>query len=225
MKERTILVFLLVLCGLLAGSTTFFATLHFSEKPQAPGEVSTTQQPTPTPAPEPASAPPPPETSAAPVNFNTLPSVPEVTYTVQKNDTLFSVASSLEVSADEIALANNLTDVNVIKFDQVLVIPKVDKTAKVAEITFLPNDKGIKNVTSKIGAGQDTVHKDPLKTAQVDHGGLYGLGAQDSYTLGKNDDKTADIDVKHADDTFLITVKKHEQGIWIVLKITRKFSS
>ncbi|MCC7371768.1 MAG: LysM peptidoglycan-binding domain-containing M23 family metallopeptidase [Chloroflexi bacterium] len=75
------------------------------------------------PAEEPAAettpaAAPAPETAAVPP----APTVPK-TYTVQASDTMFSIAKRHGVSVDALLWANNLTDPNVIKQGQQLVIP------------------------------------------------------------------------------------------------------
>jgi len=68
-----------------------------------------------------ADAPPPAE--AAPVEAAPAPPVSPTTYVVQAGDTLYSIAKKHSVSVDAVLWANNLSDANVLKQGQKLVIP------------------------------------------------------------------------------------------------------
>jgi murein DD-endopeptidase MepM/ murein hydrolase activator NlpD len=65
----------------------------------------------------------PPPADAAPIEAAPAPPVSPTTYVVQSGDTLYSIARKHDVSVDAVLWANNLSDANVLKQGQKLVIP------------------------------------------------------------------------------------------------------
>ena len=85
-----------------------------SSGPAAEGEPPPTEAPA-------ADAPPP--ADAAPVEAAPAPPISPTTYVVQAGDTLYSIAKKHSVTVDAVLWANNLSDANVLKAGQKLVIP------------------------------------------------------------------------------------------------------
>lgn len=96
---------------------TPFPTIPVEAQPTVdPGQPTPGEEIPTTVPPEEATAPPQPEATAQPPTSPT-------SYTVQAGDTLFRISQRFNVPVQDIAAANNLTNVNVLTVGQVLTIP------------------------------------------------------------------------------------------------------
>lgn len=95
----------------------------------------------------------------------------DTTYTVEKGDTLYSISKKYQITVAELRAANNLSENDVLKADQKLIIP----TADIGTAAALSSDKNQKNSDSeKIKTSDYIVQKGDT---------LYGIARKNGITV------------------------------------------
>jgi len=152
--------------------------------------------------------------------------ITEETYTVRPGDTLYGISLKLNVSMEELAKLNGITDPNQIKVGQVLKVP--GKTVVNQEIEIdLSRMKEIQNLVDQ---GNQPWRLDPVEVTKVDAPANYQFSADDEYTLSLKDENIgkAIVEVKKVEtgkvyEVVLIQpIIKGPKGIWAILSITER---
>lgn len=221
-------IILFIIVGLLAASTAYFflqsqeKTANKSATSQITPSISATPSPsgTATPTPKPTAS-----SATQPASSSNRPSNPAETYTVGQGETLFIISQKLNITWTTIAAVNNIANADTIKEKQVLIIPTADEQTKKLYVAFQVDAAKAEAIQQKAAADPTSVYLDPAKTAKNDAPPIYGITAEDTYTLesGNEYEGTAIIAVTHADKTYKIyltqPVKKGKDGIWAISKI------
>lgn len=184
-KDIFLFVFLAAIILVLSGSTSYFYLQSKESKVEkSPAETGYTPPVTPV-ASAPQSAPTPAPTILK--SFQGKNSVPKITHTVGKGETLYQIGVKYNLSWETIARVNNLADVNKIVENQVLVIS--DAEGEKVQISYAPAEKPAKTYASAIEAAKGEIPP------------VFGLTASDSYTLAN---PTGDANAPEV----LMTIKK-----------------
>lgn len=223
-QTRAVFFFLIILVGILAFSTSFFAAKTFKKgssnqiTPIATmsasvgerlGDSSTTAHPLPAQSTE--------VTKAAAASEK--PSIPADTYTVQKGETLFAIAQSQGLNWQDVAEANSITDADKIQAGQILVIPKGGQVAYTIDNTLAII------IQEDVDEGKYQFRLSPEETARYDSPSVYGLQVTDSFNLKdrNNEQGEAQVQASNEDKNYLIKlvqpVTKGEKGIWAIESI------
>lgn len=151
------------------------------------------------------------------------------TYVVQPGDTLFGISTKLNVSMDELASLNGITDVNQIKVGQTLKIPGT-KTATSGQIQI--DLARMKELQDLVNQGNQPWRLDPVEVVKADAPASYQFSALDTYNLKSKDDVTGDavVEVIKTKDSktyiyevsLIQPIEKGPKGIWAISSITEK---
>lgn len=219
-QTRLVFFFLVILLAILAGSTSFFAakTYKLSNpiKPQATlsasiggGETKAEDNTKPTTALS--------SVVAKPATLAEKPSKPADTYTIQRGETLFSIAQSQGTNWQDLAEANGLTDVDKIQAGQALIIPKG------GQINFVLDNTRATSLQQDADNGKYQFRFDPVETARSDAPNYYGLETTDTFVLKSNDNGNAQVQANIESKNYIIKliqpVTKGEKGIWAIESI------
>lgn len=149
------------------------------------------------------------------------------TYTVLPGDTLFGISIKFDVSMDELAKLNGITDSNQIKAGQVLKIPKVGATSENAEIDL----EKMREIQAEVDKGNQPWRLDPVEVVKATAPASYEFSAVDTYTLKSKDLEKgqAVVEVKQTKDSkvnlyevsLIQPVTKGEKGIWAISSIKK----
>ena len=146
------------------------------------------------------------------------PSKPADTYTIQKGETLFSIAQAQGTSWQDLADANGISDVNKIQAGQILIVPKG------GQVNFTIDNTRATSLQKDADAGKFQFRLSPEDTARSDAPTVYNLAVDDTYTLKKPPENgAAEVQATHESKNFLIKlsqpVTKGEKGIWAIESI------
>jgi len=164
--------------------------------------------------------------NASSTNQKPTSAITEETYTVRPGDTLYGISLKLNVSMEELAKLNGITDPNQIKVGQVLKVP--GKTVVNQEIEIdLSRMKEIQNLVDQ---GNQPWRLDPVEVTKVDAPANYQFSADDEYTLSLKDENIgkAIVEVKKVEQgkvyevVLIQPIIKGPKGIWAILSITEK---
>lgn len=151
------------------------------------------------------------------------PSITEETYTVGPGDTLYGISLKLNVSMEELAKLNGITDPNQIKIGQVLKVPGTTVVNQEIEIDLVR----MQEIQNLVDQGNQPWRLDPVEVVKVDTPANYQFSAEDEYQLISKDENIgkAVVEVKKTDSQRLyevILIKpiiKGPKGIWAILSI------
>ncbi len=233
-KNTILSIFTYALVMVLAGSTVYFY-LKSQEKstntlptPNLPAgrhgsKLQTTPTLTPTTQPQTTLSPTPALTK--PAQNSNHPSNPAQTYKIGPGETLFGIATKLNMNWTRITEVNNLENGDNIKEGQILFIPSFDEKTKKLYLEFTVDTSKATQIQDQATNLPTSPYLDPAATSKQDAIGFYGLAAEDIYLfISKNElDGTAIVDVTHKDKKYEINliqpVKKGKDGIWTISKI------
>lgn len=211
---------LVVLVGILAASTTFFAAKSRQggsntqvTKSNPPAVSSTEGEETKNPTPQVSTAVTRPATEKA--------SHPAKTYTIQSRETLFGIAQKEGTTMSELAEANGISDTDKIQAGQVLIIPEN------GQVEFILDNTKAANLQSGVDQGKTAWRLNPDETARADASGAYGLEISDVYTVKDRNDEggKATVNASSENGNFVIIliqpVTKGQKGIWAIQSIKK----
>jgi len=219
-KQMKILFYgLVVLVGILASTTTFFAAKSRSLN-SGKTAVKSTQSPSTT-STEAVATPSPQVSTAVTRPATEKPSSPNKTYTIQAHETLFGIAQEQGTTLTELAEANGITDPNKIQAGQVLYIPEN------GQIEFRIDNTKATAIQAQVDQGKNQWRLSPEETARADAPGVYGLKVTDTYSLKNRDETNGQATVQASSEAgnFLVTltqpITKGQKGIWAIETIKK----
>lgn len=212
----------------LAGSTVYFylksheAPTNIHSNPNNKATITKTEQSIiPTAKPSTSLTP----TITQPSKSTNKPSNPAQTYTVGGGETLFGIATKLNMNWTRLTEVNNLPNGDSIKEGQVLFVPSYDETTKKLYLEFTPDITKATQIQNQAANLPTSPYLDPSATAKQDSIGFYGLTTDAAYSfISKNElEGSAIVNVTLADKSYQIIliqpINKGKDGIWAISKI------
>jgi len=165
-------------------------------------------------------------TVSSSTNQKATSAITQETYTVGPGDTLYGISLKLNVSMEELAKLNGITDPNQIKVGQVLKVPGATVTNQEIEIDL----SRMKEIQNLVDQGNQPWRLDPVEVTKVDAPANYQFSADDEYTLSLKDENIgkAIVEVKKVEEgkvyevILIQPIIKGPKGIWAILSITEK---
>ncbi len=163
-------------------------------------------------------------TYTKPAASSKRPSNPAETYTLGIGEGLSMVGEKLDINWQIIASINNISNVDSVQANQVLIIPALDEGLKKLVINFKIDEKQAQNLQKQASSKKDLVYLDPVLTAKADVPPIYGLTNEDTFTNESTiSDSNTIITVAHDNKNYEIQLvqplTKGKEGIWAVSKI------
>lgn len=223
--QNFLFIILLILIGLLTGTTTFFYSKSTNlekilKKTPSPLEAPLTiPSPVPSPIPSPLFSPPPIEVGAKVSN-------PSQSYKIALGDTLYSIGSKFKIDWLDLAQVNGIKNPDAVVAGEVIAIPEIDPTTKKIQISFQVNQTQAKEAQSRVEKGQESWRVDPIEVSKKDAPPFFGItGTESFFQVEKNEEKgEAKIKVQLEGKEYLIKltqpVEKGKNGIWAILAIS-----
>jgi len=208
---------LIVIIGILAFLTAFFAQKSRKSQPALPTPSNLSSDSTPaTSTPE--------VTASAAVSrlssANERPSDPRDTYTIEKGDSLLVIAQKNGLTIEELTSANGISDPDKILSGQVLMIPTGN------QISFTIDNTKSTNLQKFVDNGKYPWRLEAEETARSDNAGAFGLETTDNYILADKNltEGEATVNVTKDGKTYQIKlvqpVTKGDKGIWAIASIS-----
>lgn len=218
-QTRAVFFFLVAIIAILAASTSFFAAKTFkmngeqNKSPDAKISESIISTGSENQAPTPAQS----SGVTRAAASTEKPSLPADTYTVQKGETLFTVAQVQGSNWQDITEANGLTNADKIQAGKALIIPKG------GQISFTVDNTRSTVIQKDADQGKYQFRLSPVETARSDAPPCYGITITDNFTLKNKDDSGAQVQVSHEGKNYIIKliqpITKGDKGIWAIESI------
>lgn len=155
-------------------------------------------------------------TLTEPAPMDNRPSRATDTYTILSGDTLYSIGKKFDLSWSSLADANGITDINMIKVGQILMIPKNNV------LNYTVTSTKAQSLQESADSGKISFRLSPVETVKSDISPAYGILVTDVFKE-KSIDKTAGtatVTATHNDLNYEIKliqpITKGDKGIWAI---------
>lgn len=227
-SQNLFILFLIILVGLLAGSTTYFfsqsSSLKLKDNTAKPSAFKNKNKPTNSSESESNNTSATQTQTATILNSDKL-SQPSKIHQVEQGETLFPVGLKYNVQWTLIAQANGLAEPYVIKAGENLIIPDYDDSQKIPHITYTYDQDKAKNIQSQEDSGKSSGRTDPLSVAKLETSPAFGLKNSDNFVLKSKDvlKGEAVVTATSTDKNYQIKLiqpeTKGEKGIWVISEV------
>lgn len=149
-------------------------------------------------------------------------SLPGQIATVPSGGSLVTVAAQNDVTIDQLAKVNNLTDANKVFAGQSIIIPD-DVSANAYTLLFTLNDARLAKEKAKLASGGTSIYSDVVIGAIADTKGLFDIVADTPFsTTMSADQKSATLSTSSSNWAITIGSEKQADNLWIVKRLVAK---